>query len=132
MPFFGGEIRTAQGILNDCVAQTGIGRGRTTVACPHTDRPGFKRHGGCQHGGKMQSIGRTHREAVVGAVGGNIQSALARQAADLRGYLNVAMGHMHIAAPLDDLKFVFDAQAHDLCRRKLAEGNGNEAGQHNG
>ena len=78
----------------------------------------------------METIGRTRREAVVGTIGGDIKAVQARQSTHLRGYFRVAMRHMHIAAPLDDLEPVLNAKIDDLLRRELTEGDRYKSGKH--
>ena len=54
----------------------------------------------------------------------------ARQSSDLSSRVDIAMRHMHIAAPLDNLELVFAAQLDDLLRRELAEGDRYKSGKH--
>ena len=76
--FLGGQIGTMQCVLYHLVAPARISVLLTPIACPNTDRLGLKRNSGGQHGGKMQSIGRTRRKAVVGTIRSDIKPMLAR------------------------------------------------------
>jgi hypothetical protein len=66
-------------------------------------------------------------DAIVGAIGSDLQAGVLRRAADGPRFLDIAVRHVDVAAPFDGLQPGLRSKGHDLCGRELPEGDRNQS-----